>query len=248
MTCLLEPSFLSTPCGSLWFASTRREPCFLSLILVVHSCVSVVSSRAIIQQNMWIRRRLESHVIVTNSHRLDSFSRHFCAYHGFDVRTASGHALTSYGYCVLKRQVPPIAGSAHVAFEVVDVRYPILSVTMLVANDHRVVFRGQEAQLSTARGAFAPLMSIRGLWYLQVWVKNSREFLLVDSGAACHVCPPAWAQRLSPESKQFQSLTKTTEPGELAPIAEDVRDPGSHPVRQDAPLVEAVRQPPLFNA
>ena len=154
----------------------------------------------------------------------------FNANHGFDVRTASGHALTSYGYCVLKRQVPPIAGSAHVAFEVVDVRYPILSVTKLVANGHRVVFRCQEAQLSTARGAFAPLMRIRGLWYLQVWVKNSREFLLVDSGAACHVCPPAWAQRLSPESKQFQSLTKTTEPGELAPIAEDVRDPGSHPV------------------
>ena len=56
---------------------------------------------------------------------------------GFDVcpvtlRTASGHALTSYGHCVPMLHVPPIAGTARVTFEVVDVRYPILSVAMLV--------------------------------------------------------------------------------------------------------------------
>ena len=69
------------------------------------------------------------------------------------LRTASGHALTSYGHCVLKLRVPPIAGTAHVTFEVVDVRYPVLSVPLLVADGHRVVFRGQEAELSTTRGA-----------------------------------------------------------------------------------------------
>ena len=67
--------------------------------------------------------------------------------------------------------------------------------------------------------------------------------MLVGSGAACHVCLPAWAQRLSPENKHFQSLSKMSELGELAPIAEDVRDPAPYKVRQDAPLVEAVRQP-----
>ena len=44
-----------------------------SLFLVVHSCTSGVSSRVIIAHIMWMRRRLESQVIATNSHRLDSF-------------------------------------------------------------------------------------------------------------------------------------------------------------------------------
>ena len=74
---------------------------------------------------------------------------------GFDVhavtlRTASGQALISYGHCVLELQESPIAGTARVTFEVVDVRYPILSVAMLVASGHRVIFRGRNAVLSTA--------------------------------------------------------------------------------------------------
>ena len=144
---------------------------------------------------------------------------------GFDVRavtlrTASGRTLTSYGHCVLKLQVPPIEDAARVTFQVVDVRHPILSVAMLVANGYRVPLRGQEAVLSTAGGAFAPLTRIRGLWCLLVWIINSRDFLLVESGAASHVCPPAWAHRTSPENVQFQSLTKMTELGD-APLVEE---------------------------
>ena len=64
---------------------------------------------------------------------------------GFDVcvvtlRTDSGHALTSYGHCDLQLQVPPIEGAACVTFEVVDVRYPILSVAMVAANGRWVFF------------------------------------------------------------------------------------------------------------
>ena len=71
---------------------------------------------------------------------------------GFDVwavtlRTASAQALTSYGRCDIHLQVPPpIAGTAKVTSEVVDVRYPILSVAGLVANGYRVTFRGQESE------------------------------------------------------------------------------------------------------
>ena len=80
----------------------------------------------------------------------------------------------------------------------VDVRCPILREGGLVANGHRVTFRGQKAELSTAGGAVAPLTRIRGLWYLLVWVDYSREF-----GAACHVCPPDWANRMSSGNKLF---------------------------------------------
>ena len=67
---------------------------------------------------------------------------------GFEVcavtlRTASGQALESYGRCDIQMQVPPIIHPAKVTFEVVDVRYPILSVDGLVANGHRVTFRGR---------------------------------------------------------------------------------------------------------
>ena len=72
--------------------------------------------------------------------------------------------------------------------------------------------------------------------------------MLVDSGAACHVCPPAWAHRMSPENKQAQRWVKTTESGEVAPIRKDVRDPGPQPVRQDAPLVERDRQGNMLDA
>ena len=43
------------------------------LIPVVACRVSVVSSRAIVTRIMWMRERLGSQVIVTNSHRLDSY-------------------------------------------------------------------------------------------------------------------------------------------------------------------------------
>ena len=45
----------------------------VSLILVVHTCASVISSRVIIAHIMWMRRRLETQVILTKSHHLDSF-------------------------------------------------------------------------------------------------------------------------------------------------------------------------------
>ena len=105
-----------------------------------------------------------------------------------------------------------------------------------------VRWRGQEAELRTADGAVAPLTRIRSLWYLLVWIGTSREFVLVDSGAACHVCPPDWATRMSSWNKQS---TSTVEKGSetLAPIAEDVGDLGPQPVRQDAPLAEPMRKP-----
>ena len=112
-------------------------------------------------------------------------------------------------------EVPPIATPAKVLFEVVVVRYPILS---------------------------APLTRIQGLLYLLLRIDNKREFVLVDSGAACHVCPPDWAARMSSWNKLS---TSTVEKGSeaLAPIAEDARDLGPQPVRQDAPLAEPMRKP-----
>ena len=126
-------------------------------------------------------------------------------------------------------------------FEVVDVCYPILSVAGLVADGHRVTFRGQEAELGTAGRSRRTADAHSGLWYLLVWVDNNREFVLVDSGAACHVCPLGWAHRRRCGNKQ---LTPTIErrSEKLAPIAEEVCDLAPQPERH-APLVEPMREP-----
>ena len=47
-------------------------------------------------------------------------------------------------------ETPPTESTTCVTFELADVRCPILSVPMLVADSHRVVFRGRGAELLTA--------------------------------------------------------------------------------------------------
>ena len=59
--------------------SIRIDRRGVSLIPVVHSGACVVSSRLIMAHMMWTRKRVESQVIVTSSHRVESFSRQFCA-------------------------------------------------------------------------------------------------------------------------------------------------------------------------
>ena len=85
-------------------------------------------------------------------------------------------------------QVPLFAGTAHVTFTIADVIDPIMPAPTLEANGPKVVFRGQEAEFRTARGV-APLTRIRGAWYLQVLINNTRRYLLVDWQAPGHVWP-----------------------------------------------------------
>ena len=129
---------------------------------------------------------------------------------GFDVhavtlRTASGHAPTSYGHCVLKLQVPPLAGTARVTFEVIEVCYPILSEAMLVAYGRRVLVRGQDAVLTTARGAVAQTTAESLCWS----TAERRDMCARQLGA----------HRMNPGDRQFQPSSKMTEP-EDAPLAQ----------------------------
>ena len=111
------------------------------------------------------------------------------------LRTDSGHALTSYGYCDLQLQVPPIEGAACVTFEVVDVRYPILSVAMVAANGRWVFFSRLGGSVEHG-----------GRSCRAVDVNNSREFLLVDCGATYVMCArrlglSAWVLRASSSNR-----------------------------------------------
>ena len=72
-------------------------------------------------------------------------------------RCSQVHSEYEYGECAVDVHVPPIKGTAQVKFKVVDGTEPTLFMTMLVANGHRVILRGEVATLITAKGETAPL-------------------------------------------------------------------------------------------
>ena len=115
-----------------------------------------------------------------------------------------------YGECVVAMHVAPIKGT-----KVLDGTEPTLSMTMLVANANKLVFRGEHARLITAKGETAPLTSIGNHWYLKVLINDSNEFIRIGLWTPCQVCPPSWVRNLSPEMKQCEQyvVRETTTTG-----------------------------------
>ena len=74
-------------------------------------------------------------------------------------RCSQLHSNDDYEECVVAMHIPPIKGMAQVTFKVVDVTEPTLSMPMLVANGHRLAYRGEDTMLSTAAGEVVPLTS-----------------------------------------------------------------------------------------
>ena len=102
------------------------------------------------------------------------------------LRRASGHDLTSYGYWEQEMQMPPMEDTTCVTFELAEVRCSILSVPTLVANGHRVIYRGRGDELRTAKRAVAPLTHVRGLWYLHAARQRcSMSYLPSGLGSVC---------------------------------------------------------------
>ena len=62
-----------------------------------------------------------------------------------------------------------------VKFKVLDGTEPTLSMPMLVANGNKVVYRGEDAMLITAKGETAPLTSDGDDWYLNTMSRMSTK-------------------------------------------------------------------------
>ena len=77
--------------------------------------------------------------------------------------------------CVVAMHIPPIKGTVQETFKVVDGTEPTLSMPMLVANGHRLVYRGEDTILSTAAGEVVPLTSDGDDWYLKVLINNENR-------------------------------------------------------------------------
>ena len=100
-------------------------------------------------------------------------------------RCTQSHSEYEYGECVVDMHIPPI--NAQVTFKILDGTKPTLSMPMLVANGNKVVFRGEDAKLITARGETAPLTSEGDDWYLKMPINNENKFLRIDVWTPCHV-------------------------------------------------------------
>ena len=120
-------------------------------------------------------------------------------------RCSQSHSDDDYEECAVAIHVPPIKGTAQATFRVLNGTEAILSMPMLVANGNKVVFRGEDAMLITAKGETAPLM--------KVLINNSTEFLRIDVWTPCHVCPPSWVRSLSPDMKQREQCVVREQTG-----------------------------------
>ena len=112
--------------------------------------------------------------------------------------------------CVVEMHIPPIKGTAQVTFKVVAGTEPTLSMPMLVANGHRLVYRGEDTMLSTAAGETVPLTSDGDDWYLKVLINNENVYIRMDVWAACHECPPSWVRCFNPESVERRTTLEST--------------------------------------
>ena len=113
-------------------------------------------------------------------------------------RCSQLHSDDDYDECVVAMHSPPIKGTAQVTFKVVDGTEPTWSMPMLVANGHRLVYRGEDTMLSTATREVVPLTSDGDDWYLKVLINKESVFIRIDVWAACHECPPSWVRCWSP--------------------------------------------------
>ena len=120
----------------------------------------------------------------------------------FVGRCSQSHSEYEYGECVVAIHISPIKSTAQVKFKVLDGTEPTVSMPMLVANGNKVVFRGEDATLITAKGEAAPLMNAGNDWYLKVLINKCNKFLRNDVWTPCHVCPPSWVRNLSLEMEQ----------------------------------------------
>ena len=167
-------------------------------------------------------------------------------------RCSQSHSEYEYGECVVDMHIPLIKGTAQVTFKVLDGTESTLSMTVLVANGNKLVFRGENARLITAKGETAPLTSIENDWYLKVLINDSNEFIRIDLLTPCHVRPPSWVRNLSPEMTQREQHvvqeTTTTDMGDYETVTKpkdnsSPKQTGAADKTSNTQMLEDVQEP-----
>ena len=75
-------------------------------------------------------------------------------------------------------------GELNIAFQVVEVQKPLLAVSSLTAQGHRVIFAEQDDHILMSSGEKLPLRNLNGVYELDVWIKHdpANEVIFVRQG------------------------------------------------------------------
>ena len=90
---------------------------------------------------------------------------------GTEYEIANGQVVHNLGErrCTIKSGG---IGELNIAFQVVEVHKPLLAVSSLTTNGHKVVFAKNDDHILLSTGAKMPLRNCNGVYELDVWVKK----------------------------------------------------------------------------
>ena len=91
---------------------------------------------------------------------------------GTEYEVANGQVVQNLGErrCTIK--VGDRVGELNIAFQVVEVHKPLLAVSSLTAQGHRVIFADQDDHILLSNNEKLPLRNVNGVFELDVWVKH----------------------------------------------------------------------------
>ena len=74
-------------------------------------------------------------------------------------------------------------GELNISFQVVDVHKPLLAVSSITAQGHKVIFADKDDHILLASGDKLPLRNVNGVFELDVWIKKDpNEFGFARQG------------------------------------------------------------------
>ena len=91
---------------------------------------------------------------------------------GTEYEVANGQVVHNLGErrCTIK--VSDKVGELNIAFQVVEVHKPLLAVSSLTAQGHKVVFADRDDHILLRSGEKLPLRNLNGVYELDIWVRQ----------------------------------------------------------------------------
>ena len=93
---------------------------------------------------------------------------------GTEYEVANGEVVHNLGEkkCIMKI-TEKAKDELEIAFQVVeDIHKPLLAVSSIVAQGHKVVFAEKDAHILLTSGVSIPMRHVNGTYELDVWIKN----------------------------------------------------------------------------
>ena len=93
---------------------------------------------------------------------------------GTEYEVANGEVVHNLGEkkCIMKI-TEKAKDELEIAFQVVeDIQKPLLAVSSIVAQGHKVVFALQDSEILLSSGVSIPMRHVNGTYEIDVWIKN----------------------------------------------------------------------------